>query len=88
MFRTLPTPEDEAPARNLVLVIVSLVMMSILFGFSAADLGYRLRHHGNLDGSLTTLFISVCGMFLQCVVLRKALRRLRAQAASASAASE
>ena len=82
MFKALPTPEDEAPARNLVLVIVSLVMMAVLFGFSVADLGYRLRRHGDLDGSLTTLFISVSGMFLQCVILRKALRRLRAQAAS------
>ena len=55
-------------------VMVSLVAMSILFGFGLATLVFRLQGHRSPDAILPGLILSFFGMIIQFGVLRLLLR--------------
>ena len=55
-------------------VIVSLVAMSILFGFGLAALVFRLETHGRTDAILPGLILSFAGICVQFAMLRSLIR--------------
>jgi hypothetical protein len=55
-------------------VIVSLVVLSILFGFGLATLVFRLQNHASPDAVLPGLILSFAGVCVQFGMLRFLIR--------------
>jgi len=77
MFRLPRRPSaDENPGSSLSMVIVTLVAMSILFGFGLATLVFRLQTHSSPQGVLPPLVLSLAGLCAQCTMVRFLIRRV------------
>ncbi len=75
MFDSLPKSDDN-PASSLGLLIVSLVAMSILFGFGLATLIFRLQTHTRPDAVIPALVLSCAGLCVQFGMVRFLIRHL------------
>ena len=75
MFESL-RQSDENPASSLRLLIVSLVAMSILFGFGLATLIFRLQTHTRPDAVIPALVLSFAGLCFQFGMVRLLIRHL------------
>ena len=75
MFEPLDKSEDN-PASSLGLLIVSLVAMSILFGFGLATLIFRLQAHARPDAVIPALVLSFAGLCAQFGMVRFLIRHL------------
>jgi hypothetical protein len=74
MFERTPQSGDEKPASLFNPLIVSLVAMSILFGFGLATVAFRLENHASADGVLPGLVLSAAGVCVQFMMLRHLIR--------------
>ena len=75
MFEPLHKSDDNS-ASSLSMVIVSLVAMSILFGFGLATLVFRLQTHSRPDAVIPALVLSFAGLCAQFGMVRFLIRRL------------
>ena len=75
MFESLRKSDDN-PASSLGLLIVSLVAMSILFGFGLATLIFRLQMHARPDDVIPALVLSFGGLCAQFGMVRLLIRHL------------
>lgn len=75
MFRFLRKSDDN-PASALGPLIVSLVAMSILFGFGLATFIFRLQMHVRPDAVIPALAISFTCLCAQFAMVRFLLRHL------------
>ena len=72
-----PRPQsDENHASSLRKVIVTLVAMSILFGFGLATLIFRLQTHASPDAVISALVLSVAGLCAQFGMVRFLIRHI------------
>lgn len=74
MLRLPRKSDDPKPHHLFSPVIVSLVAMSILFGFGLATLVFRLQNHADTDAVLPGLILSFAGVCAQFAMLRYLLR--------------
>lgn len=74
MLRLPGNSSDGKPHRLFNPVIVSLVAMSILFGFGLATLVFRLQNHADTDAVLPGLILSFAGICAQFAMLRYLIR--------------
>lgn len=74
MFERTRKSGDEKPASLFNPLIVSLVAMSVLFGFGLATLAFRLENHDSPDGVLPGLVLSFAGVCVQFAMLRYLIR--------------
>jgi hypothetical protein len=74
MLGPLSKSGDRKPDSLFNPVIVSLVGMSILFGFGLATLVFHLEHHASPDGVLPGLILSFAGICVQFGMLRLLIR--------------
>ena len=77
MFRVSRRSDDDNPANSLGKVVVSLVVMSILFGFGLATLIFRLQVHSRPDAVIPALVLSFAGVAAQFSMVRFLIRRLK-----------
>jgi hypothetical protein len=75
MFESLDKSDDN-PASSLGLLIVSLVAMSVLFGFGLATLIFRLQTHTRPDAVIPALVLSFAGLCAQLGMVRFLIRHL------------
>jgi len=68
--------DHEKPASSLSMVIVSLVALSILFGFGLATLVFRLQSHARPDAVIPALVLSFAGVVVQFGMVRFLIRHL------------
>jgi hypothetical protein len=74
MFERSRQSGDRKPGSLFNPLIVSLVAMSILFGFGLATLVFRLQNHASLDAVLPGLVLSFAGVCVQFAMLRFLIR--------------
>ena len=75
MFESL-RKSDENPASSLGMLIVTMVAMSILFGFGLATLIFRLQTHTRPDAVIPALVLSLAGLCVQFGMVRFLIRHL------------
>ena len=76
MFDRPRKSDDEKPGSSLSMVIVSLVAMSVLFGFGLATLIFRLQTHARPDAVIPALLLSFAGVVVQFGMVRFLIRHL------------
>jgi hypothetical protein len=76
MFDRLRKSDDENYASSLSKVIISLVAMSILFGFGLATLLFRSQNHASPDAVLPALILSFAGLVAQFGMVRVLIRHM------------
>jgi len=76
MFDRVRRSDDENHASLLSNVIISLVAMSILFGFGLATLIFRLQNHARPDAVIPALILSFAGLLAQFGMVRFLIRHL------------
>ena len=76
MFDRLRKSDDENHASSLSKVIISLVAMSILFGFGLATLIFRLQNHARPDAVIPALILSFAGLVAQFGMVRFLIRHI------------
>ena len=74
MFDRPRKSDDANPASSLGMVIVSLVALSILFGFGLATLIFRLQSHARPDAVIPALVLSFAGLVVQLGMVRFLIR--------------
>jgi len=74
MFESTRKSGEEKPTSLFNPLIVSLVAMSVLFGFGLATLAFRLENHASPEGVLPGLVLSFAGVCVQFVMLRHLIR--------------
>ncbi len=74
MFERSPKSGDEKPGSLFNPLMISLVAMSILFGFGLATLVFRIETHGSTDAVLSGLILSFAGVCVQFAMLRFLIR--------------
>ena len=74
MFGPISKNSDRKPDSLFNPVIVSLVGMSILFGFGLATLVFHIKNHASPDGVLPGLILSFAGVCIQFGMLRFLIR--------------
>ena len=67
---------DHNPGSSLSKVIVSLVAMSILFGFGLATLIFRLQNHARPDAVIPALVLSLAGVVVQFGMVHFLIRHI------------
>lgn len=67
-------PTADKPHSLFNPLIVSLVAMSVLFGFGLASLAYHLENHTSPNAVLPGLILSFAGVCVQFAVLRFLIR--------------
>ena len=75
MFESLRKSDDN-PASSLGMLIVTMVAMSILFGFGLATLIFRLQTHTHPDTVIPALVLSFTGLCAQFGMVRFLIRHL------------
>jgi len=76
MFDRTRKSDEANPGSSLSMVIVSLVAMSILFGFGLATLIFRLQSHARPDAVIPALVLSFAGLIMQFGMVRFLIRHL------------
>ncbi len=75
MFESLRKSDDN-PVSSLGMLIVTMVAMSILFGFGLATLIFRLQTHARPDAVIPALVLSFAGLCFQFGMVRFLIRHL------------
>jgi len=75
MFERSPQSGNGKPTSLFNPLMVSLVAMSILFGFGLATLVFHIENHSSPDGVLPGLILSFAGVCVQFGMLRFLIRR-------------
>jgi len=76
MFDRSRKSDDANPGSSLGMVIVSLVAMSVLFGFGLATLLFRLQNHASPNAVIPALVLSFAGVVVQFGMVRFLIRHL------------
>ncbi len=72
-----PRPKtDENHASSLSKLIVTLILMSVLFGFGLATLIFRLQMHARPDAVIPALVLSFAGVCVQFGMTRFLIRHI------------
>jgi hypothetical protein len=74
MLRLPRESNAEKPHHLFNPVIVSLIAVSILFGFGLATLVFRLKNHVSPDAALPGVILSFAGVCAQFAMLRYLIR--------------
>ncbi len=75
MFQSLRKSDDN-PASSLGMLIVTMVAMSILFGFGLATFVFRLQTHTRPDAVIPAIVLSFAGLCAQFGMVRFLIRHL------------
>lgn len=76
MLGFLRSESEENHASSLGKVIVTLVLMSALFGFGLATLIFRLQTHSSPTGVIPALVLSFIGLCAQFGMVRLLIRHI------------